>query len=172
MPSLATLSHKSVRQECLTRVSSMILSRYSTRMSRKNVQQVCPIRVPRKRFQECQKECQARMSHKGVSQECLARSVTRVLKRGFYQAVNIAGATMTFYDTWGLVGCRGGNPARRPTKRARNGQGVQKARTNKRAPGGEDQGQRVPNRKQTKPATQSADKHGRGLDKPNQPRSS
>ena len=55
-------------------------------------------------FQECQYECQARMSHKDVSQECLARvSYTKVLKRGsirvrgFYQVFSLG---MNFQRWW------------------------------------------------------------------------
>ena len=54
----------------------MILSRYSTRMLRKSFQQMCPIRVSRKRFlsrvstRVSKQECCTRMSHKSVLQGC------------------------------------------------------------------------------------------------------
>ena len=54
-------------------------------MPSKSVQQVCvrPKCPESAFFQECEKECPARMSRKDVSQECLAReSYTGVLKRG------------------------------------------------------------------------------------------
>ena len=78
------MSSKSVQQECLARVSSKsVLSRVSSKsvlstVSSKCVRSECP---GSGFFQECQKECQARMSHKDVSPECLARvSYTRVFK--------------------------------------------------------------------------------------------
>ena len=49
---------------------------------------MCPIRVSRRRFfQERQKECQARMSHKSVLQGCPTRVLKRgsIRVRGFYQ---------------------------------------------------------------------------------------
>ena len=64
------------------------------RIFNKNVAQECPASVSDQSvkkagfFQECQKECQARMSHKDVSQECLARvSYKSFTKMGAFRFV-------------------------------------------------------------------------------------
>ena len=93
---------ESVRQECLTRVSSMILSRYSTRMSRKSTQQVSPIRVSRKRFLSRESK---RVSGKNASQGCPIREFSNVGAFGFVGSISFFGEIDTHlwaYPSWHL----------------------------------------------------------------------
>ena len=64
-------SHKSVLQECPTRVScKSVLQECRTRVSHKSVPQECPTRVSHKSVSQ---ECPTRVSHKSVPQECPIR---------------------------------------------------------------------------------------------------